>query len=91
MPKKITIEMLAQMIQRGFQETATKSELQELRKHGDENFRLLADDIRLVKEDVHDMKITLGPLVRTVAQMERELQNFHLRLSRLERKIGIAK
>ncbi|MDP3772450.1 MAG: hypothetical protein Q8Q94_03705 [bacterium] len=91
MPKKITIETLAEMIRRGFHETATKSELEELRKHGDENFRLLADDIRLVKEDVHDMKITLGPLVRTVVQMEHELQNFHLRLSRLERKTGIAK
>lgn len=98
MKKNLTIDDLAIMIQHGFQETATKKEMNERFQQVDEKFKQVDEKINLIVEgmdfmraDIHDIKLTLGPLVRTVTQMESEIQNFHLRLSRLERKTGIAK
>lgn len=102
MPKKITTETLAEMIQKGFSDVtdhmATKKEMNERFKQVDERFEQVDEKIKLIVEgmdfvraDIHDIKLTLGPLVRTVTAMEDELRNFHLRISRLERKTGIAK
>ena len=67
MAKKITIEKLAEMVHKGFLETARKDELTSLRKDTNEGFRLVAEASDLIRADVRDIKITLGPLVRTVA------------------------
>jgi predicted nucleic acid-binding Zn-ribbon protein len=82
MNKKITtIEDLAAMIQRTM---ASKEEIQEFRRD-------LADEHERIRSEIQDIKTTLGPLVRIVAAMEREFQDLHIRISRLERKVGLAK
>lgn len=87
------IEDLAVMIKRGFDSMATKddlkilvtkTELQELRKEMIEGFRLVHDDL-------HDIKITIGPLVRVVATLNNEIANLRTRVERLEKRIGVGK
>jgi hypothetical protein len=80
--KNITIDQLAKMINEGFKTTATQEDIQEFRRE-------VADEHDRIRSDIRDIKTTLGPLVRTVAAMEREFQD--LRVGRLERKIGLAK
>ena len=82
--KQMKIEDLAVMIKKGFDSTATKAELQELRKETLEGFRIMGDDIR-------DIKITLGPLVRMVAALDSEVVSLKNRVARLERKAGIGR
>lgn len=86
--RKMTIEDLAVLIKRGFDQTATKQELKEwlyeLRKDITERLDAIEDDIR-------DLKIAVGPLVRIVAALETDVRNLHVRLGRVERKIGLAK
>ena len=82
--KQITIEDLALMVQKGFAQTVTKAELQDLRKDMLEHFSLLEDDIR-------DLKTVAGPLVRIVAALENDVRSLNIRMNRLERKVGLAK
>ena len=63
---------------------AKKQELNELRKD-------VLEEFKRIEADIHDIKVTLGPLVRAVAIMEREIQNLNTRLSRVERKTGLAR
>jgi len=87
----LKIDDLAVMINRGFSDihkrldlTAAKQELQELRKDMTEALRIIADD-------VHDLKIAMGPLVRVVAALETDIRNLNMRVNRLERRFGLAK
>ena len=86
--QKMTIEDLAVMVKRGFDDVtsrmATKQDLAELRKEFHERMSIMEDDI-------HDIKGALGPLVHMVAAMDTEIKNLNMRVSRLERKVGIAK
>lgn len=86
--QKMTIEDLALMVKRGFDDTtsrmATKQDLAELRKEFHERMSIMEDDI-------HDIKIALGPLVRVVAALESDVQHLNMRVNRLERKMGLAK
>lgn len=89
----MTIEDLAILVKKGFDQTATKqdlvglatkSELHELRKDITERLDAIEDDIR-------DLKIAVGPLVKIVAALETDVRNLHVRLGRVERKMGFAK
>lgn len=95
MKKNFAIDDLAIMIQKGFSDVnermTTRKEVNERFQQVDEKINLIVEGMDFIRADIHDIKLTLGPLVRTVTQMENELQKFHLRLSRLERKTGIAK
>lgn len=82
--KQMTIEDLAIMVQKGFAQTVTKAELQDLRKDMLEHFNLLEDDIR-------DLKNVAGPLVRIVAALESDMRSLNIRVNRIERKVGLAK
>ena len=89
MPKqKMTIEDLAVMVKRGFDDVtgrmATKQDVADLRKEFHER-------ISNVEDDVHDIKIALGPLVHVVATLDTEVKNLNMRVNRLERKAGLAK
>jgi hypothetical protein len=55
---KITLEGLATMIARGFENTATKNELAELRN----DFKDLKGDVLILQNDVTDIKIRLDYL-----------------------------
>lgn len=82
--KNITLEDLATMVQKGFQETATKAELSDFGKDVFEEFDRIHSDIR-------DIKATLGPLVRVTAHQEQQIQDLYMRVHRLERKAGLEK
>ncbi len=86
--KPMTIEQLARMVKRGFDDItirmATKEELHDLRKDMIEGFDR-------VNADVRDIKIALGPMVRFVAEHDVKLQHLQNRVDRLERKVGIGR
>ena len=86
--QKTTIEDLAIMVKRGFDQTASKQDLAqglaEVRKEFHER-------LNIIEDDVHDIKVALGPLVHMVAAMDTEIKNLNLRVNRLERKAGLAK
>ena len=89
--KKITLESLARMIERGFEEVATKKELGNLRSYVVDRFAAM--DLRLgdIDNQIDQIKKILGPLARTVAQTEIEIRDLRARVMRLERRTGIAK
>ena len=93
--QKMTIENLAVMVKRGFDDVtrrmATKEDLAELRKEFFEVHKHFDERLRLIEDDVHDIKVALGPLVHMVAAMDTEIKNLNLRVNRLERKAGLAK
>ena len=60
MVKKITIERLAVMIQNGFQETASRQEMDEKFKAVDEKFKAVADQLDFV--DGHAFRLQLWRL-----------------------------
>lgn len=84
--KKMTIESLAVLMQHEFselrKEVATKQELREFRREVIERFEHIEDDIR-------DIKNVLGPLVRITANLEHQVRTLHIRLNRVERKLGL--
>lgn len=96
--KQITIQDLAEMVNRGFldvhkrlDQTTTKpevaalhAEVKDFRKDVEERFQTIEDDVR-------DIKIAMGPLMRTVAALESDVQNLNVRVNRLERKVGFVK
>ena len=84
MAKKITIETLAVMIQNGFQETASKREV-------DEKFKAIVDQLDFISADIRDIKITFGPLARAVAGLEIDMQDLQMRMKRVEKKIALPK
>ena len=93
--KQMTIEDLAVMVQKGFQEVtskmATKQELNEFRKEFHDFQKDSMEEFDRITADIRDIKITLGPLVRTVAAMESQIQNLNTRVSRVERKTGLTR
>lgn len=93
MPKKRTaealIEELARVVKRGFDEVATKRDLESLATK--EQLQLVADNVDLLRADAHDIKLTLGPLVRHAAAMERDVMELKKRMDRVERKMGMAR
>lgn len=74
------IDGLAMITTRGFDEAQKKA---------DERFKLIIDRFALVESDVSDIKRTLGPLVQMMAMNDREIGDIKVRLSHVERKIGI--
>lgn len=115
MKKKIspvTMEQLARIIKKGFDETASKDELKSLRNEMENRFGMvdrrfedmdrqfqglsnrmenIESRLGTVERDIKDIKIALGALVRTVAQMDGDIHNLQSRMLRLERKAGITK
>lgn len=85
MAKKMTLEDLAQMVQRGFRETATKQDLVSVRH-----------DLASVKAELEERIRDLG---RDVTRVERkvetlasadEVSRLTVRVERLEKKVGLS-
>lgn len=70
---------------------ATKVELSSLRKEMREGFNIVNRCLAAVQEDLREVKVVLPPLSRTVSQMELGVAELRKHLSRLERKVGLAK
>lgn len=105
MAKNITIEELAEMTQREFLASRQRFDerfdgleqkvdgldrkVDGLEQRVDHGFRALAEILDGMRQDLHDIKIAQGPLVRTMSALEGEVQNLRTRLERVEHKLGI--
>ena len=96
MPEKITLEQLAQMIQRGFEETSRKEDVSSFREEVTEHFEDVDSHFKAVEQrldsidgEIKEIKIVLGPLARAVAQMEVDISTLRSRIDRLERRFGL--
>lgn len=81
--KPITLDELARMMQKEF------SDIHQEFKQVHEMDKLFVDEFDRIRSDIQDIKTTLGPLVRLIAQQEREMSDITIRLNRVERKVGI--
>jgi hypothetical protein len=55
----------------------------------DDGFKAVTDMLDLMRDDLRDVKIALGPLVRTVASLEETVQEIDKHVGRLEEKTGL--
>ncbi|HEY5986386.1 MAG TPA: hypothetical protein VIV12_08425 [Streptosporangiaceae bacterium] len=79
-----SIDELARLTQQEFLEVGDR--LERLEKKTDDGFKTVVDLLDLIRADVHDVKITLGPLTRTVADLDGSVRYLDKRVSRLEEK-----
>lgn len=88
MPKKKSIEEqiegLARITERGFNDL-------EARMATKQDVRLVGDILDLIQQDIRDLKVAMGPLLRTVTALEAEVRAHARRIERLERHAGMAK
>jgi len=70
---------------------ATKDELESFWEDVNNRFDGVNRRLDSVENEIREIKIVLGPLVRTVAAMEIDLRDLRGRIYRLERKVGISK
>ncbi len=75
--KPITLDELARMMQKEF------GGIHEEFKQVHEMDKLFVDEFDRTRSDIRDIKTTLGPLVRLVAQQEREMSDINVRLTAL--------
>lgn len=87
--KKLTIEDLAVMVKKGFDQTATRQYVDERFKSVDEKFKLMIESMDFMRADIRDIKITLGPLVRMVAALDVDVRNLQHRMGKLEKRAGV--
>jgi len=83
-----SIDELAALTQKEF--LALGGRLDRLDEKTDTGLKAVADLLDLIRSDVHDIKVTLGPLTRTVADLEQSVSHLNKRVARLEEKTGIA-
>lgn len=92
----MSLEKLAQMVQRGFAEGATKQDLKTLATK--EELKLLREDFGILRRDteadfgavIHTLKSIQGE-VKDLQGMDAELTTIRVRLARVERKIGLTR
>ena len=94
--KNLTIQDLAAMVQKGFlgissEVQGVKEELHELKAGMKEFQKNTVEELGRINDDIHDIKVTLGPLVRITADNEIEVKELKFRVGRLERKVGLTK
>lgn len=83
----ITLEDLAEMIKRGFDQMATKEELHGLRG----TMQDMAEELNATHADVRYIRSTVDALVRSDIAQEASIQDLTARVHRLEQKAGLAK
>ena len=81
------------MVKGGLGETATKRDLEALATNREvrAGFQAVADSLDLIRADLREVKVVLPPLVRSVGSLEAEVHDLRGRVTRLERKAGLAK
>lgn len=98
MTKNITIEELAEITQREFLASRQSfdkrfdgldQKVDGLERKVDNGFRAIAEILDGMRQDLHDIKIAQGPLVRMMSALEGEVQNLRARLENVEQKLGI--
>ncbi len=84
-----SVEELATLAQREFLSIGERfGGLEEragaVEKKVDAGFRAVTDLLDLMRADLHDINVALGPLVRTVASLEETVRHLDKRVVRLE-------
>lgn len=89
MPKENidSIEKLAVLTQGEFLRIEKK--MDEKFERVDDVLQTVVDTLDLVRADIHDVKIALGPMVRSVAALEETVRVLDKRVGRLEEKAGL--
>jgi hypothetical protein len=84
MPKKKlnSIDDLAALTQQ--ESLAVGQRFDRVDRKVDAGFKAMTDVLDLMRADLHDVKIALGPLVRTVAALEETVRHLDKRVARLE-------
>ena len=82
--KEIGMNDLARMMASGFADMGKRFE------EVDKKFEVVFEGMSLMRDDIHDIKTTLGPLVRTIALQDNEMKKMNLRIIRLEKFVGVA-
>lgn len=82
------IEELARNVKRGFDEMATRQELLSLEKRVETGFRVMEENFRIVRDELRELKLTRDLISRAVAS---EISELRSRISRIEKKVGLAK
>ena len=67
--KNISLSQLAQMVQRGFEQTAAKQDFEQLRKDLGQLRGATQEGFGLMHNELAEIKRTLPPLLRAVAAM----------------------
>src|SRR2546426_12071382 len=81
-----SIDELARLTQQEFLQAGGRFD--RLEKKTDDGFKTVVDLLDLIRGDVHDVKITLGPLARTVADLDESVRYLDKRGARLEEEAG---
>ena len=103
--KGISLDGLAVMIQRGFSSTVNKEEFisfkDEMYDFKDEMLSFksktesalynINEKLQTIDGRIDAIEKTLGPLVHVTGALQREYRNHELRISKLERKVGVDK
>jgi polyhydroxyalkanoate synthesis regulator phasin len=91
MPKKKlnSIDELATFTQSEFLSVgkrfdAVENKVDRLEEKVDTGFKAIVDVLDLMRADLRDVKIALGPLVRTLASLEETVRHLDKRVARLE-------
>lgn len=96
----MTIEDLALMVKRGFDQTATKDDLKDLTtkvelieddlKDLTTKVELIAEELNAMNVDVRYMRSTTDALVHSDIVQEAAIEDLTSRVDRVEQKVGIA-
>ena len=86
---KVTLEVLAAMVQRGFEKTATKEALDTARSEFSGDIDSLRSELRQGFSEVNGRLDRLDHLPRAVADVEMELHDLKKRVERLEKQRGV--
>ena len=84
-------EKLARMVKRGFDDTATKSDLAALRHEFGGKFQTVTDSLEQLQRDSREVKVILGPLARGMVEHEERIKNLERRVGRVEQKVGFGR
>lgn len=74
--KKITTEDLARMVQRGFEETAKKADVDKLKS-----------DVGELKSDVGELKLDVGELKSDVGELKGQVNNIENKVNQIDRRL----
>lgn len=86
MPKKITIEILAEMITKGFKDTASKEDITRV-EHIQKD---MLEELTATHADVRYLRSSVDILTRNEAERDALVKDLVARVHRLEQKTGLA-
>jgi hypothetical protein len=82
-----SIEDLAALTQQEF--LAVGHRLEKLEYKVDAGLKAINDVLDVMRADLHDVKVALGPLVRTIASLEETVRHLDKRVVRLEEQAAL--